>query len=88
MKNKPVKKQIVKCVVACLDSNGSPDFYFVKIKLTSDQFESGDHYKKADEYAGSEGYETFGLVYDENDYSFSAFSRKAFDWKNATIVEI
>lgn len=88
MKNKPAKKQIVKCVVACFNSNGEPDFYFVKIKLTPEQFESGDHHKKADEYTLSEGYETCGLVYDQEDFAFTAFSRRAFDWKNATIVEI
>ena len=82
-----MKQKTIKCVVAAINSNGESDFYFVKVKATQDQIDNGDHAKAAKEQAESDGYEPF-LVYDPMDYSFQAFSRNAFDWKNAIVVEV
>ncbi len=82
-----MKKKTIKCVVAAIDSNGSSDFYFVKVKATQDKIDDGDHISAAKTQCEDDGYEAF-LVYDQDDSAWSAFSRKAFDWKNAIVVEI
>jgi len=81
------KMKDIRCVVAAINSNGDPDFYFVKVKATEEQINNGDHYDAARESAEDEGYEAL-LTYDQNDYGWKAFSRNAFDWKTAPVVTI
>lgn len=76
----------IKCVVSAINSNGEPDFYFVIVMATEKDIEEGNHYEKAKTSAENEGYEPF-IVYDQFDSAFRAFSRNAFSWKTATIVQ-
>ena len=82
-----MNKQIIKCVVACINSNGEPDFFFVKISGTEDQINDGYHYDMAKKYCNSEGYESH-LAYDENDCGFTTCFENSFVWESASIVEI
>lgn len=82
-----MNKQIIKCVVACVNSNGEPDFFFVKISGTEEQINDGNHYEKAKTFCDSEGYESF-LAYDENDCCFQTCFENSFAWESASIVEI
>ncbi len=74
----------IKCAVACTNSNGEPDFYFVTVKCTDEQYENGDHYDRAKEEAEEAGYDPF-LVYDEND-PYSAKIMSMTIWKDNNVV--
>lgn len=82
-------KLIIRCVVACINANGEPDFFFVKIGKESPATDDSLVIDKAIEIAEENGYESYGrLVYTPGDRAFKAFARNAFDWKNATLVWI
>ncbi|MFA7219056.1 MAG: hypothetical protein WC119_00830 [Synergistaceae bacterium] len=72
----------VKCTVACVNANGEPDFHFVTVKCTQEQYDNGDHYDAAKQDAEKEGYEPF-LAYDENDPLMSMTV-----WESMNVVEI
>lgn len=78
--------KIIRCIVACVNSNGEPDLYFVKVKATLDQYENGFHYQTARAAAEDEGYEAV-LAYDENDSAgFAMLS--LFEWDTASTVSV
>jgi uncharacterized protein YneR len=58
-----------KCVVACTNANGSPDFFPCVIECTRAQYDNGFHYDAAKDAASEAGYEnlTQAVVFDEND---------------------
>lgn len=74
----------VKCVVACHNASGEPDLFFCKVKCTEDQYEVGDHYERAEDYAKEQGYSGPMVVFDENDGPNSLFD--LFVWESATTV--
>lgn len=58
---------MIKCVVACTNANGEPDFYFCKVEATQEEYDDGIHYERAKGKAKEEGYEAPFVVFDEND---------------------
>jgi hypothetical protein len=74
---------IVKCVVACHNAQGEPDFFFVKIQCSEDEYESGTHYERAKIIAIEEGYEGEFVVFDESDGPLWLFQK--FNWKSASV---
>ncbi len=77
---------IIKCIVACLNSNGERDLYFVKIKCTEEQYNLGQHYEEAQTSAEEEGYDP-ALVFDENDPGGRAML-PLFAWESASVLEV
>jgi hypothetical protein len=76
----------IRCVVAGLNSNGSPDFYFVRVRLTEEEYNEGAHYEAAKNDAEENGYEAY-LAYDERDVA-GAKLIDLFDWKTAGLVDV
>ena len=75
----------VKCVVAAINSNGSPDLFLVQVECTHDEFNDGLHYDKAINLAELEGYEP-KLVIDEHDDGFDLINTEVIDWDGAPEV--
>jgi hypothetical protein len=59
-----------KVIVAAINSNGSPDFYFCTVRCTKKDFNNGNHYALAKQKAKDNGYEPM-LAYDETDPGFN-----------------
>ena len=79
----------IKCVVACINSNGEPDLYALKVQCTEDQYNFGDHYKRAREAADENGYDSSDIVFDEHDRVFiSMFQENFIDWDTTSIYKI
>jgi hypothetical protein len=78
--------ETIRCIVAAVDSNGSPDFYFVKVSATQEQYDNGDHYDRAKEAAEDNGYEP-RLAYDEHDAAGRAMLAQ-FEWDTASTVTV
>ncbi|NDD54932.1 hypothetical protein EBZ39_13890 [bacterium] len=74
----------VRCVVACRNAEGTPDFYFCRVECTEKQYDVGMHYDVAEEQARDEGYEGPMVVYDENDGPEFLFEH--FTWESASVV--
>lgn len=76
---------IIRCFVAAVNANGDPDFYFVKVDCTQDQYDFGLHYSAAMQKATAEGYTPY-LAYDENDSAGKSMMDK-FNWDSADTVK-
>ncbi len=63
----------VRCVVACRNSNGEPEFFPVVVNVTDDEYEDGVHYHTAKRLAGEAGHEDICWCCDENDPAFGIF---------------
>jgi len=74
----------IKCVVACHNAGGEPDFYFVNVECSQAQYDNDEHYELATYKAKSEGYEGPMVVYDESDGPRFLF--KHFAWESASTV--
>jgi len=59
-------KNIIRCIVSAIDSNGEPSLVFINVACDENDVDNGWHYHTAKEYAESIGYESY-LAYDEND---------------------
>lgn len=77
---------IIRCVVSTLNSNGSPDFYFVRVRLTEEEYNDGAHYEAAKNDAEANGYEAY-LAYDEQDIA-GVKLMDLFDWTTASLVDV
>ena len=75
-----------KMIVAAINGNGEPDFYFCKVRCTGQQYDNGYHYALAEKKAIENGYEP-KLAYDENDTGGSVILDK-FVWKSASTFDI
>ena len=73
----------VQCCVAGEGSNG-PDLWFVVIDCTNEQYENGDHYIAAKEWATSQDIDGPYVVFDENDPPGNNLM-KLFIWASATV---
>jgi hypothetical protein len=71
-----------KMIVAAINAQGEPDFYFCKVRCNAEQYDNGDHYVLAENKSIAEGYEP-KLSYDENDSAAKAILGH-FVWKSAT----
>lgn len=76
---------IIKCVIACHNANGEPDFYFCKVECSQSDYELGIHYDMAIEEAVDNGYELPFVAFDENEKPNWLFDH--FVWESATIVK-
>lgn len=65
----------VKCIVACINSNGSPDFFACTVECDRRQYNTGEHYEMAERLAQNAGYENTDITYDENDGPAWLFER-------------
>lgn len=76
----------IKCVVACRNAGGVPDFYPVIVVCSQEDYDDGYHYDLAEDAADEAKYETddSGLTYDENDGPAWLFAH--FDWAKARKV--
>jgi hypothetical protein len=75
---------MIKCVVACHNASGEPDFYFCKVDCSKKQYDSGDHYTAAHGAALDNGYEFPMVAFDEWDAPSWLFEH--FLWESATII--
>lgn len=76
----------VKCIVAAHNANGEPDLFFVIVRCTEDQYDNGDHYAAANDFAETQGYDP-ALAYDEDDSAGRAMLG-LFDWQTASSVSL
>ena len=74
---------IVKCLVAC-DTGDGPDVAFVMVDCTKDQYENGEHYDAAKDWALDQDCDAPMVVIDENDRPKPLFSH--FRWDTATTI--
>jgi hypothetical protein len=74
-----------KCVVACTNAEGCPDFYFCTVECSGSDYDAGRHYDAARKSARDEGYEGEMVVFDENDGPDFLFNH--FVWESATTVK-
>jgi hypothetical protein len=73
---------IMKCVIACSNAQGEPDFAFVKVHCTQAQYDEGKHYLAAERWARADNYEAPFVVFDENDGPDALFD--LFVWNSAS----
>ena len=71
-----------KMMVAAVNANGEPDFYFCKVRCTFEEYNNGEHYVLAERKAIDEGYEPH-LSFDEDDPAGKAILDK-FVWESAS----
>lgn len=60
----------IRCIVACFDSNGKPEFFPCVVNVTDSEYNDGLHYRTAIELASEKGYDASligSVVFDEND---------------------
>jgi hypothetical protein len=76
----------IKCVIATTTASGSPYFDFCIVECTQAQYDLGQHYDSAEDYACEEGYEGDMIVYDENDGPKFLFDH--FAWDSAYLVTV
>ena len=76
----------IKCVVACHDGDG-PNFYFVKVDCTKEQYDNGEHYEAAEGII-RENYDVDGpfWVCDENDYPVNFIISNFPKWETADVT--
>ena len=78
----------IKCIVACHNSNGEPDLFFVKVETTQEQIDNGVHYARAREEAELCGYDACitSVTFDETDSAGKAML-DLFQWDSANVVK-
>lgn len=79
-------KNSIRCIVACVNSNGEPDLFFIKVLVSKESYNRGQHYVAAQDAASRHGYEPM-LTYDENDRAGEAML-SLFVWESASTIEI
>lgn len=57
----------IRCVVACFDASGKPDFFCCTVECTEQEYEIGEHYTCAKQFTEEQGYGKPMVVFDEND---------------------
>ena len=75
----------VKCIVAGYNASGSPDLFPVQIECTTEEYNDGGHYERAEALAEQEGYEP-KLVIDERDDGFELINIERVDWSTALAI--
>lgn len=76
---------IVKMVVAAQGNDG-PDLYFCKVACSEEQYNEGEHYRRAEKAANDYGYEGSMVAFDEKDPPKPLFG--LFDWDTATTYKV
>lgn len=57
----------IRCCVACKNSQGEPDLFYVTVTASKEEIDNGDHYDTAAYFANKAGYEGPYVAFDEND---------------------
>lgn len=73
-----------KVVVAAVNANGEPDFFFCKVNCLPADYNEGRHYELAKEAAKENGYETPMVAFDELDPPGRDFFN-LFQWDSASL---
>jgi hypothetical protein len=81
------QKRIIRCVVACVDSEGSAALFPVRVQVTEDQYEEGHHYGTSAQAAEEAGYAATNCVFDELDGEISAKVIGLYDWVDDKEIE-
>lgn len=74
----------IKCVVACHNASGSPDFYFCIVNCMEPEYDLGVHYDVAESSAKEQGYEGPFVVFDEKECPDWLLER--FIWESASVI--
>ena len=82
-----MKNKIINCAVGCINSNGEPDMFFVRVNCTQSQIVMGKHYFAARDRAEKCGFEPV-MVFDENDPGYSYIRTEHISEDVAEITEI
>jgi len=77
---------ILKCIIACHNASGKPDLAFVKVQCNQAQYDEGQHYEAAQDWARQDNYEPPFVVFDENDVSSGLL--ELFIWNSAAAVDV
>ncbi len=77
---------VVKCIVACINAGGEPDFFFCLIDCTPAQYDEGYHYDAAKTAAKDHDYGGAMVVYDENDGPKFLFDHFAQKWSAPIVI--
>jgi hypothetical protein len=56
-----------RCAIVCHNANGQPDLVRCRVRATREQYQDGQHYEAAKNWAKENGYEGPFIVFDEND---------------------
>ena len=75
---------LIKCVVACANASGEPDFFFCRVECSEQDYEVGEHYDIAEGFAREEGYCGLMVVFDENDGPDWLFDH--FVWESSSVA--
>jgi len=57
----------IRCIVACRNASGTPDFYPCTVEVSQEQYDLGEHYDLAEKQAAEAGYDGITLTYDEHE---------------------
>jgi hypothetical protein len=75
-------------VVACTNSNGEPDFAFVRVRCTQSQRENGLDYRAAKKWAKENGYGCAMVAFNCEVDSAGQSIVDQFTWESASIISI
>lgn len=79
--------KIVRMIVAGTNGQGEPDFFFLKISCSQEQYDNGDHYAEAKSIARESGYEGPFVAFDEHDHALRGILDH-FVWDSADTYDI
>ena len=76
--------KVIKCVAACTNAGGEPDFGFVKVECSEEEYNLGKHYDAARDFLIENGYEGPFVIFDEEECP--AWLLERFVWETASVV--
>lgn len=80
-------RRIIKCAVACLDSEGAASLFPVRVSATVNQYEEGHHFDTAAQAAEEAGYDATPAVFDELSDDMATKLLALFDWVGDKEIE-
>lgn len=80
--------RIIKVVIACHNFAGEPDFAFVRVTATAEQFENGEHYDCVHSWAEANSYESPLVCFDEDDCGSFPWLLDHFEWDSASVIAV
>lgn len=83
-----IPKKEYKKIIACTNSEGDPDFAFVKVRCHEAGHDDGYDNDRAIEWAEENDYEQPFVVFDADDDVAGVIIRNHFTWENASVVEV
>ena len=83
---KSLENQPLNMIIAGRNSMGEPDLVFVRLQVTAEQVEAGDHYDLASSWAAEQGYEGPFVSFDPTDPG-GATMQAHFNWETASVID-